>query len=336
MIDLLPDTDQQALIDSAADFLKRRLSEAGPDSNEGPLASLNKGLWAECGSLGWFSIGLEGSGDGGMSLVEETLLCRELGRRLMPIPFVATMVAVRMAALCGASELSHELASGEVVVGLAERYDESKAVSWESFPADMTLFVDHREGSVKLVNWLEPAGSGSQRSIDPEVSIQYVESPRGPEVVLDGGHHAPLSMLSGAILTAGMLSGIAEQTRDDSVSYAKSRTQYGKPIGSFQAVQHRCADMALRAERAWAQSAVASLRVRSHGWGAQFEGHAAKVVSADAATKNGRDNIQNHGGIGFTSEHSAHRYLKRAEVLEYVFGGTGLHLHALMDLDVAW
>src|ERR1700723_2275676 len=118
MIDLLPDDEQQALIDSAADFLKRRMTDAHPESALGLPDTMMRSLWKECGALGWFAIGLERGAEGDMSIVEETLLSRELGRQLMPVPFIATMVATRLAAECGATDLSRDLASGELVVGL--------------------------------------------------------------------------------------------------------------------------------------------------------------------------------------------------------------------------
>jgi alkylation response protein AidB-like acyl-CoA dehydrogenase len=133
-----------------------------------------------------------------------------------------------------------------------------------------------------------------------------------------------------------MLAGLAEQVRDASAAYAKVRVQFGRPIGSFQAVKHRCADMALRAEAAWAQTEVAALRFAAPGAAAAFDVAAAKVVAVDAAIRNARDNIQNHGGIGFTAEHPAHLFLKRAHVLEQQLGATRAHLRTVLTAPIGW
>ena len=131
-----------------------------------------------------------------------------------------------------------------------------------------------------------------------------------------------------------MQSGIAEAERDMGARYAIDREQFGRPIGAFQAVKHRVADTAIRAEAAWSQTAVAALRVAAGEGGAQFQASSAKVVATDAAIRNGRDTIQNHGAIGFTAEHDAHLFLKRAHVLDHVLGDTRTHLSIVLDAEV--
>jgi len=118
-----------------------------------------------------------------------------------------------------------------------------------------------------------------------------------------------------SILVAAMLSGICEATRDQSAGYARVRTQFDVPIGSFQAVKHRCADSAVRAEAAVQVVSLAALTLEDGRADAPLLWAAARSVSADSALRNAADNIQDHGGIGYTGEHDAHLYLKRAQVL---------------------
>jgi len=118
-----------------------------------------------------------------------------------------------------------------------------------------------------------------------------------------------------SVLVAAMLSGICEATRDQSAAYAKVRVQFGVPIGSFQAVKHRCADEAVRAEAATQIVTLAALAVRDGRPDADLLWAAARSVTADHAMRNAADNIQNLGGIGYTAEHDAHLFLKRAQVL---------------------
>jgi alkylation response protein AidB-like acyl-CoA dehydrogenase len=104
------------------------------------------------------------------------------------------------------------------------------------------------------------------------------------------------------------------------VEYAKDRVQFGRPIGSFQAVKHRCADMAVRAEVARSLTTFAALALRDGEPDAPRHVLEAKALAVDAALANAHDDVQNHGGMGFTWEADAHLYLKRAWVLEHQFG----------------
>jgi len=117
-----------------------------------------------------------------------------------------------------------------------------------------------------------------------------------------------------------MAAGMAEATRDLSSRYAIEREQFGRPIGVNQAIKHRCADMAVRAEAALAQTVFAALVVDSKGPDAVFQAHAAKVFAVESAARNAAETVQVHGGMGFTWEHTAHRYVERAQVLDHLAG----------------
>jgi alkylation response protein AidB-like acyl-CoA dehydrogenase len=138
------------------------------------------------------------------------------------------------------------------------------------------------------------------------------------------------------VLTAAMLAGIAERSVELSVGYAKQRVQYGKLIGSFQAVKHRCAEMAVRAESGWAITALAAVALANDLPHAGFDAAAAFSVARSAALANARDNIQNHGAIGFTSEHVAHRYVKRAHVWASQVGSQAETLAVLLAARSPW
>lgn len=129
---------------------------------------------------------------------------------------------------------------------------------------------------------------------------------------------------------AAMAAGIAEATRDDSAFYARTRSQFGRPIGMFQAIKHRCSEMAIQAEAAWCQVAYAVLSLSAGHEDAMQQVSAAKVVASAAATENSSANIQNHGALGCTTEHSAHLYLKRSWVLAYLCGTADYHQGQLL------
>jgi alkylation response protein AidB-like acyl-CoA dehydrogenase len=116
--------------------------------------------------------------------------------------------------------------------------------------------------------------------------------------------------------------GMSEATRDMAVDYAKTRQQFGKPIGSFQSIKHLCADMAIRSEAALCQIIFAALVQAEHLPGAEFHSTSGKLVATGAALQNAAQNIQVHGAIGFTAEADAHVYLKRSHLMEQLWGDT--------------
>ena len=122
------------------------------------------------------------------------------------------------------------------------------------------------------------------------------------------------------LLLSAYAVGMAEAVLAMAVDYAKVREQFGKPIGSFQAVKHKCADMAIAAEVASCQVAFASIIVAKGEREAVYQAHAAKIVAVDAALKNAAQNIQVHGAFGFTAEADAHIYVKRSHVVDFLAG----------------
>jgi alkylation response protein AidB-like acyl-CoA dehydrogenase len=131
------------------------------------------------------------------------------------------------------------------------------------------------------------------------------------------------------VLVAAELAGIAERSTELSVDFAKVREQFGRPIGTFQAIKHRCADMAVRAEVARSVVTYAAVALHEAAADAPLFVHAAKTLATDAAIANATDNVQNHGGMGYTWESDAHLYLKRARLMEHVLGTRAAHLDAI-------
>ena len=130
---------------------------------------------------------------------------------------------------------------------------------------------------------------------------------------------------------AAQLVGVAEATRDQAVDYAKVREQFGQPIGAFQALKHRCADMAVQAELAYAQTFLAGLFELHAQTDSVFQGAAARVLAGEAALDNARSAIQIHGAIGFTWECDVHWLLKRAHLLRQLGGSPAAFRRMLRD-----
>ena len=126
--------------------------------------------------------------------------------------------------------------------------------------------------------------------------------------------------------------GTARRIFTMALEYAKERHQFGVPIGSFQAIQHKLAEMSLALERATAAVHYAAMSVDADDANRAQACHVAKAAAGEAARRILKDGIQIHGGIGYTWEHDLHLFLRRATADEYLLGTTGWHLDRLADL----
>ncbi len=135
-----------------------------------------------------------------------------------------------------------------------------------------------------------------------------------------------------AVSVAAELVGVTRWLLDTSVAYAKERVQFGRPIGSFQAIQHKLVDMALAYEEAAAAVAHASMCIDADDADRHRAVHVAKAAAGLAARRAGKDGLQVHGGIGFTWEHDLHLRLRRAFADDALCGTHEWHLDRLADL----
>ncbi|MBI4518793.1 MAG: acyl-CoA/acyl-ACP dehydrogenase [Deltaproteobacteria bacterium] len=272
----------------------------------------DRSLWQELAELGVFSLRRpEARGGSGLGMAEAVLVFEELGRCLAPGPLVWSHLA---------ADLVGGAASGAVVVGGLDLAGAAPA----------PYLVEHRDAlGVLLI--LKPDGVARldpkrapvrpvATPLDPLTPLHYAEQlPDGDRIA--GADAARRLRLEGATLVAAQLLGVAEATLEVAVSYAKIREQFGRPIGSFQALKHMMADMFARQElaRAAVYAAAATLDHPEVG-DVERAVATAKLVAAEAAMKNSRACIQLHGGMGYTWEVPAHYYFKRTWVLESLFG----------------
>lgn len=301
MIDLLPDEAQQALADSFAQVL----------AAEAPLARLHQAdarddrLLAALAELGWLGLGIapEHGGIGG-GAVEEVLLMREAGRALVSPCLAAAMLAARLAE----PESAAAVIAGHRLAAIA--FDRYRIDGTE---AALTVYLGSEGASLVTLADAVPI-----RAIDDSVTLERIRV--APPASEDGAALRRFTLWAGAVLA-----GMAEVARDMAVAYAKVREQFGQPIGGFQAIKHRCADMALRCEAAWTQVAFAALAEDGERSDAQFQIAAARLIAGDAALSNARANVQVHGGIGFTEECDAHLLVRRAQLWLAMSGGERRH-----------
>jgi alkylation response protein AidB-like acyl-CoA dehydrogenase len=274
-------------------------------------AGVDRSAWRELGEAGAFSLRLDASDSGvGLGSADAVLMFEELGRALMPGPLVATHLA---------AGLVDGAATGERVVGLLDRRGGQATLLIEHLAAlDDLLVLD--DGRLSIMDPRAVDATPVQRRLDPLTPVDQVRRlPDGRP--LGGPEVAERWGLEGAVLTAALLVGMAEATTDLAVAYAKQRVQFDRPIGAFQAVKHLLADMLTRAELARAATYAAGVTLDDPAVGDIWRAvAAAKLTASEAAIANGRTCIQVHGGMGFTWEIDAHLYLKRAWVLDTVFG----------------
>jgi alkylation response protein AidB-like acyl-CoA dehydrogenase len=328
-VDLLPSPEQAEITDSAHRFLAAEVPMTVVRASA-ERDGVDRELWARVAGLGWFGLGLdEAAGGVGYGLPEEVLLFREIGRFLAPGPFVATALAARVAAAAGATSTVADIVDGGAVVGLAEPVGATHRLL-DATHADLVLTVDGTGAALTdREAWRDVEVAVC---LDPTVELAYALAPDGPPIAqLAGSAVAD----RGAVLTAAVLVGTAEATRDMSAQYAKDREQFGRPIGSFQAVKHRCADMAVRCEVTLDLTLYAALLTKAGSPDAALHVAAAKALAGEYAVANAFDNVQNHGGIGVTWEHDAHLFVKRANVAASTFGERTGQLAAVLAAPAA-
>jgi alkylation response protein AidB-like acyl-CoA dehydrogenase len=237
----------------------------------------------------------------------------ELGRSLVPGPLAAQALAAGI--IDGASE-------GTTVVGSVRRPAPGRPVLVPNLGALGSLVLVGEEG-LSVVDPATVDAVPASRSLDPLTPMWIVRGdlPEGEHL---GGPEAAFGWRYGEDLLFGALSvGIAAATLDLAVEYAKSREQFGRPIGSFQAIKHICADMLVRTELARVAIHAAAVVSDDPETGDPTRAAAgASLLALEAALENGRKCIQVHGGMGFTWEIPAHLYLMRARVLENASGNT--------------
>ena len=313
--------------ESVRDAIRGMLADRLPIARIRAHPEIDDAVWREAGDLGWFTLGLpESAGGAGYGHPEEMILFVELGRALAPGPWLGTVLAAHaLGAEAGARRVAvvddptDRLLRDARLAGTADAVAHAAGV-------DGLLVVGGTQ-----VRWVAADARGlavaARPSIDPTRPLARVrfDGVAAEDVPVD----AAALRARATVLVAAEAVGVAERTLEASVAYAKVRQQFGRPIGSFQAVKHRCADMAVRAEVARSITTWAAVAVRDDEPDAARTVREAKALAGDAALANASDNVQNHGGMGFTWEADAHLYLKRAWLLEHQFGSRAAQLDAL-------
>jgi|SRR5579863_1261792 len=305
---LAPDGDEIEIANAAADFLAdalaiERLHGADAADLKAPLRQL-------LGEMGWFALAVpEAMGGSGLSSVEHALFFREAGRQCAPVDLLAQCLAANA---ISDADLRKSVIAGEIGIALMVKDGKHHRV-FGADDASYALLVSPDEARLYAMAGI---ATTPRPALDPANSIRLVQDLPDPIETASGGSVWQLGQLG----TAAMLVGIAEAALDLIVEYAKIRETFGRKIGSWQAVRHPCADMAMRVEAARSELWYAATALKEGRSDAAIHLDAAKHMANLAAQANTDSNIQLHGGIGVTDEHHAHLLLKHAMVLSRLFG----------------
>ncbi len=298
--------DQEALREGVASLCEGRFGIDAVRAME--KAGLDRGRWRELADTGVFALCLaEVDGGVGLGWAEAAVVFEQLGRALVPGPLAATTLA---------AGLVEGAADGSVVVACVERM--TGPVNIEHVASSDVVVISDDHGL-----WSVPAGElvgvDASQPLDPLTPIRRVETlPQGTQIA--DADAADAWRVRGAFLVAALQLGVATGATELAVAYAKEREQFGQPIGKFQAVKHRCADMITRVEVLRAAVYAAGVTLDGNGVDDPERSVAvAKILASSAAAACGKDCVQVHGGMGYTWEVDAHLFLKRAWAHDLAF-----------------
>lgn len=298
--------DERDLQDGIRSFLRGRFPiDVVREREEHAGGVIDLARWRELADTGVFTIATD------MGMRAAALVFEELGRALVAGPLVATAMATPW--LSGA-------ASGDIVVAALEADDDPVLVD---HPGQAQQFLMLTDAGVSLVPATELHMRTVPMPLDTLTPVAIVDRPLPAGTLVAGPDDAARVRRDAVVLTSALLMGVALGATELSQQYAIEREQFGRPIGSFQAVKHLLADMLTKAEVA--RSAVYAAACAIDGASDDDAARAAsvaKVMAGEAALFCGKSGIQVHGGMGFTWEVDAHLFLKRAWVLETAFGST--------------
>jgi acyl-CoA dehydrogenase len=317
-------------------------------------------LWKACGEQGWLAVTVPEAYDGlGLGLLDAAVIARAWGAATIPGPWLATVLGGEAIRLAGSAEQQAawlpRVAAGEVVLTLALRRDGG---AWDASGAAVVNSGGALKGTAVQVEYAHVADAIITADSEGHLYVVKADQP-GVQVTRTGGLDrttrlstvefdvpADFTELAGApaldavlraatVLTANDLVGIARSALTRTVAYDKERTQFGKPVGSFQAIKHALADLHVGISMAEHGALYAAYAVDTDQPDVLQAVSVAKSKASDTARDATAAMIQYLGGIGYTWEHDAHFAFKRAKREEYAYGDGAWHKEKLAQLLLA-
>jgi alkylation response protein AidB-like acyl-CoA dehydrogenase len=361
--------EQTELASMVRDLLRKRSGSAAVRSAVGSPRGYDEALWSVlCSQVGVAALAIpEEYGGAGFTLVETHVVLEELGAALTPSPLVGSgVLAAQALLLAGAADVCAELlpavASGESVAALAwagsdgrwsvDRVavgatprdggawtlDGTAAFVLDGDHADLLLVLAQTTSGPALFR-VHPEQPGVRRTavatMDQTIRLASVgfEAAEATLVAEDADRFLPALRDIACSAMAAMQVGAAQRCLDMTVAYSKERVQFGRPIGSFQALKHRMADMLVAVETARSASWAAAWSAAHRDGDLPTRAAIAKAWCSEALSTVAAETVQLHGGIAITWEHDAQLYFKRAHALSQLFGQPREHRRRL---EQAW
>jgi len=323
--------DQYALRDAARDFFSGESPPSFVRSMWDSDTGRSPALWRKMAETGFVGLTVpEEYGGLGLGDVDLVLLLEEAGYAALPAPLLeTTAIGVPLLVEAGSEALQKEwlprVAAGEAVLTVALH---GTRLVTDAHIADL-LLLQTPDGAVHAVG-KDRFSATWQPSLDGARRVFSVEAETGDDTRLPGGADAASRAWDrGVAGTAALLNGLAQRMLDLSVDYSKQRVQFGRPVGSFQAVKHLLAEVLLVVETSKAAAWYAAYAIARDLADRTEAAAIAKAYASDAEAKANTEALQVHGGIGFTWEHDLHLYLKRGVALERAYGTARQHRELL-------
>jgi len=358
--------EQEELRKTVRAFLDSKSPETAVRTQMETEQGYDKAVWDQMGSqMGLMGLHIpEDFGGMGFSYVELGVVLEEMGRALLCAPYFSTVVLAANTLLQSGDDAAKKkylpgIAAGETIATLAStepsgKWDESGITmtakgSGSKFTLDGTkmFVIDGHTASLIIVAARTGKGvslfavDGNAKGLT-RTALSTMDQTRkqaklefkGVEAELIGAEGKGWEVLSkvfdlAAVALAAEQVGGAQKVLDMAVEYAKVRVQFGRPIGSFQAIKHKCADMLLEVESAKSAAYYGMWCASEMNEELASVASLSKAYCSEAYFHAAAENIQIHGGIGFTWEHPAHLYFKRAKSSELLFGDPAYHREQL-------
>jgi alkylation response protein AidB-like acyl-CoA dehydrogenase len=331
-------TDDQRDFDAAVrGYLAERFDlDAVRAVVEDPADGHPASLWKAAGEQGWLAVLVPEEHDGlGLGLVEAQVIARALGAGVAPGPWRGTVLAAEAVRLAGSDEQKGSwlprFAAGEAVGGITLRGTAPGTLPAVEYGAEADVVVAPSGAGLALV---EGATATPRGSYDGTTRLADLEAGQGAE--LPGATAAVVDELvaRATVLVAADLVGIAREAVTRTVAYDREREQFGVPVGSFQAIKHALADLHVGVTMAEHAALYAAHAVDVRLPDAPLAVSVAKAKASDVAVQATGAMIQYHGGIGYTWEHEAHFFYKRAKRLAGQWGDADTHRARIADLTL--
>jgi alkylation response protein AidB-like acyl-CoA dehydrogenase len=323
-------SDEQRAVRDAIDELcaarwdrdaMRRHLDGGDDSS---------GLWRDLTASGWTGASIaDAYGGQGLGTVELALVSESFGRALAPAWFFGNAAAALLVEHAGSDEQKRQwlpgFASGESRGAIGALHPDGTAYAYDVDGAAAIVLVGDGRAAIASTGDIK---AESVEGVDLTRRLSRLSVSESDEL---GGDVASAVDRIEVALSAELV-GVASRAMDLAADYARTRHQFGRPVGAYQAVSHRCADMLIDVESARSATLCAAWTADHDPDALPFAASVAKVAAAQGAWRVTASALQVHGGIGFTWEHDCHLLLRRAAASGRLFGSVDFHLDRVFQL----